>query len=455
MNQIAAIVLVAVALGDKPTATPQEQLREALLSARWGYWSLPAQDLQDSFESPEEFVSSMASFLDDENPRLRAAAADVLGRLGPRAVNASDRLVQMLRQDDDSGARYMAAGALGRLKGADALQHLLDALEDKSPRVRSGAHLAIGRLGDGAADAVPALRKSLKDREMYSYAITPDMADQRPLCYEAAMALGHIGQKAVTALPDLRQMLQDGPDEMVGCAVAFAIARIDTNDSSGVAYLADVLKEDGSEFASYQAARRLGDLGKRARAAVPAIIFCLRHDEGSLPQLICVEILPKVNGTGEDTVSLLVSALADDHTDVQGEVLLTLRKMGSDARSAAPSVSEFLRNILHEEIRYTLYMRDMRAEAIRTVLAIADVPTAISVLVDILREVPNEKLRSDILKILEKPRRNTKELIAELEKRVSEADPAARVQIQEAIKRMRASEKSDQAQPGESRGSGR
>jgi HEAT repeat protein len=157
-----------------------------------------------SAEAEETVVQAlMRAAREDEADSVRARAIDALYRYGRDAL---DRLISEMAEVDVEDApewvttrtlvgwldadypefRMVAAAALGRRGGAEAVQPLVEALTDPAPRVRELAARSCGRLGDGRC--VPALADRLDDRN--------------PLVRRAAAnALGAIGtERALRAL---------------------------------------------------------------------------------------------------------------------------------------------------------------------------------------------------------------------------------------------------------------
>ena len=88
------------------------------------------------------------------------------------------------------------------------VERLIKALQDQEWEVRASAALALGNIGGGAGDAVPALIKALQDQDKWVRS-------------RAASALGRIGGGAVDAVPALIQLLQDqSSDVRLNAAVA-------------------------------------------------------------------------------------------------------------------------------------------------------------------------------------------------------------------------------------------
>ena len=108
---------------------------------------------------------------------------------------------------------FLFVGLLGIWMGGCQTQELkverlIKALQDQEWEVRASAALALGNIGGGAGDAVPALIQLLQDQDEWVRS-------------RAASALGRIGGGAVDAVPALIQLLQDqSSDVRLNAAVA-------------------------------------------------------------------------------------------------------------------------------------------------------------------------------------------------------------------------------------------
>jgi HEAT repeat protein len=103
--------------------------------------------------------------LDDKVARVRAAAAEALGKLPPgKAVRA--RLSAALKDRDDQVRLNVADALWGQSKGAerDKLVELAaGTLQSEKPQVRRRAAEVLGGFGEAAKEAVPALKLALRD----------------------------------------------------------------------------------------------------------------------------------------------------------------------------------------------------------------------------------------------------------------------------------------------------
>ncbi len=125
---------------------------------------------------------------------VRRAAAEALGRIGPKAGPAIPDLLLLLRTDCPEVARaaawgiggICAADAKSRPLSQEAIDGLIDALDHPDGEIRRCAAYAIDLIGPRAHSAIPTLRRRLQDEHM---------------AYMAAQALGGMGPSAPIAFP--------------------------------------------------------------------------------------------------------------------------------------------------------------------------------------------------------------------------------------------------------------
>jgi HEAT repeat protein len=140
-------------------------------------------------EIDESTVQQLTTMLDDDDQRIRARAAEVLGQLGNKRVDAGaliasfqsraqadfSRLDQDWQQQDhldDGEFQQMLDMALERVQDGteqlepelevpDNIKPLVIALQDSAPEVRLAAAEALGKIGDESI--IPILNKALTD----------------------------------------------------------------------------------------------------------------------------------------------------------------------------------------------------------------------------------------------------------------------------------------------------
>lgn len=146
-------------------------------------------------------------------------AVVVLAQMGPRAKMAVPSLIEILKHQDGS-VRSSAASVLGRMGGdaQTAVPSLVDALKDSNRDVRLNAAIALQWISSGVKrTAVAALIDVLQDRD-------PSLRGK------AALALGDTGPDGAQAVPALRKALKDG-NERVRSAAAGALKRIESEST--------------------------------------------------------------------------------------------------------------------------------------------------------------------------------------------------------------------------------
>jgi HEAT repeat protein len=111
---------------------------------------------------PNKAVPALIGMLQDDPEReARRSAAGALGVMGPAAASAIPALREALR--GDGGGWWVAADAIGKIGGPDAVAALIAALANKDDDVRLAAIRWLGKLGGADASAIEALQKARKD----------------------------------------------------------------------------------------------------------------------------------------------------------------------------------------------------------------------------------------------------------------------------------------------------
>src|SRR5690606_26045519 len=125
-------------------------------------------------------------------------------------------------------------------------------LPDRDSDLRRQAAKELGEMGPEAKEAVPALRKALRDSDAYVRRFS-------------AEALGAIGPAAKEAVPDLALAMNDGK-KVVALAAVESLGRI---GQPAIAALTGAVKDAGKDpEVRRKAALGLGRIGPAARGAV-------------------------------------------------------------------------------------------------------------------------------------------------------------------------------------------
>ena len=137
-------------------------------------------------------IDLLVATLKHEDWHVRAAAAEVLGKIGD--VRTVKPLLVALQDSYSSAVRWKAAGALGAIGDVQAVELLIVALKDRDSSVREGAAEALAKISDPRA--VEALAVALEDKReqmitfMTEYRINKNYIAEFESAYAATGAFG-------------------------------------------------------------------------------------------------------------------------------------------------------------------------------------------------------------------------------------------------------------------------
>ena len=239
--------------------TPEELLVRASSSALQ-YAPLIAPATRLLVADPERSLPCLIARLDTDDVRERIAVEDILFRIGAGAVEALvDALpVEARRTDTTRGAR-LAAGVLGRVGDARAVDALVAIHEHEDWKLRAAVAGALGGIGDEGADrALVALLRD--DNEIVRKSAAVALAQTETKSPAPTMERGAV-DALVAALDD--------PFYCVRYAAAGALAAAGEPAADDLAGIA----ASGSDRRALLAVRALGDAGsKRALGTLRALL---------------------------------------------------------------------------------------------------------------------------------------------------------------------------------------
>jgi hypothetical protein len=153
-------------------------------------------ELRDLGEEALPAEPAMVRALKDTDPFVRAEAARLLAGLGPAIREAVEPLLDVAYLDSTTEVRAQAIEALGCI-GARAdlvVPALISLLQEQDLEIRQAAVCALRSFGPAAAEALPAVLRTLSKEE--------------ELAEAALETLEALGPAAREAAPELRQLLQ-------------------------------------------------------------------------------------------------------------------------------------------------------------------------------------------------------------------------------------------------------
>jgi len=220
---------------------------------------------------PESYPAAAEILVQMGKEHMPVGPGDDPGRNIRRAVTTSlavvkqkvglEFLVDRVVRDTDDNIRNAATMTLGRLKDPLAVDALIHVYENDDNKNRAWAIEALGTIGDPRA--LPTVVAGLEDYD----AITRG---------KAAWAVMQLQREA--AIPALRGMLSREAQDMPAVVAAHALALL--GDPEGVALLEDRVQNASSMFARAEAARSLGDVGRRE--TIPLLVRVYKNDREGL-----------------------------------------------------------------------------------------------------------------------------------------------------------------------------
>ncbi|MHC4473909.1 MAG: HEAT repeat domain-containing protein, partial [Planctomycetota bacterium] len=217
-------------------------------------------------------VAGLSAALSHESETVRLGAARALGEIGRPASDAVPALERAAAGDADPGVREAAAASLRQVKPPEgsSLQELLDRLTDRDLFVRSRARLALKKLG---VAVIPDLIRAL-DKPRYREPVIE--------------ILGEFGPAAREAVPAIARLVGDQD-------LRYSVMR--ALDSIGVGVVPALIEVLGHESfrTRLAAARELGNMGEKAKEAIPALETAAK-DEEEMVRKAAVRALEQIRG---------------------------------------------------------------------------------------------------------------------------------------------------------------
>jgi HEAT repeat protein/S1-C subfamily serine protease len=263
-------------------------------------------------------VNALVAALSDKNEVVRRAAAEGLEQIGNMTQSQIDAVTQALR-DDSAEVRLASVNALKRMgeEADSAVPALRQCLRDPDARVRIQALRTLAQLGPIAAKdqaTVPDISRALREDKNH---------DVRS---EAAVALGKMGQAAVPALPALEDALKD-TNRDVRVNVLSTFEALGPDAKPAISNLVAALKERDRDV-RLGAISALGAMGPDARPALEKMLELmgdrdLREAVGRAFARI-----------GKPAVKALTQALDSGNGEVRRTAIEALGEIGPDADAA-------------------------------------------------------------------------------------------------------------------------
>jgi HEAT repeat protein len=248
-------------------------------------------------------VGDLIGLYEKSPPVQQCFISEALAYIGPTAKEAIPALLHTMTGTNDT-VREFAAAALGQI-GQErdlVIPAMAKMLWDPNPSRRTAAVICFEYYGTNAAPAVPALIAAARDpvssvRSEVMYALmrthgepqlvvpvlTNALSDSNAMVQErAAWALGSYGTNSISAIPKLMALATEA-DYIVRNGAIASLAKIHSQPDLTVPLLTKALENRNKRMRAV-AAEGLGNFGKEATSAVPALIELYHREQNQLPE---------------------------------------------------------------------------------------------------------------------------------------------------------------------------
>ncbi len=314
-RQIAAMCLAAV--GPRARAVPE---LIAALNDKGGKVRLAAVEaLGWMGPSAAPALAQLLEATNDPDKDVRNGATGSLVSIGPAAV---EQLVKILNSGNPP-LRSKAAIVLGEACGAGrpAVPHLLNALDHEDTRLRVAAATALGNIGDETA--VSRLIQALDD-------------DETSVREAASTALGHVGRPAVQRLVSILKLKREETDL---CALAIGALEVMGPEGAPAAPVLGGILGDASQDLRLRAVRALGVMGAGAKTQTALLRNRLKEDASSEVRASAARALGRLRHADDGvTVAALVTALESKNAVTREAAAFALGLLGEQASGAVAAL---------------------------------------------------------------------------------------------------------------------
>jgi HEAT repeat protein len=206
---------------------------------------------------------------------------DAFAALGARVVPRATELLK------DPKRRERAMKVLAKIgpEAAPAVPDLVALLKEQDAKVRTEALFTLAAIGPKAAAAIGPATEALADTD-------------RDVMLTAGYFLGKLGPEAKAAAPALKKLL-DSKDELVKLTGVHALLEVDPANEEHVKMAVPEMTaalKNPLAFIRAEAAMTLGDLGKAAAGALPALETVQQQDENADVRAAAAEAVKKIKG---------------------------------------------------------------------------------------------------------------------------------------------------------------
>ncbi|MDQ7780410.1 MAG: HEAT repeat domain-containing protein [Planctomycetota bacterium] len=288
-------------------------------------------------------VPDLIKAMNDDDDRVKDAAMQALGEIGPPAAEAVPALVEMMRCSQ-------ACDALSKI-GSASVPALIKAMNDDDYRVKHGAMRALGEMVPPAAEAILALVEMIEDSEARDALEKMGSACVPALMKTLGNANGEVRGNCVKVLGRLRPVTSEVRDALLGLLgtdkdpkvrleIAYEIGRWATEAASVVPALTETLRDSDADV-RLNAVYSLGRFGPAAKSASLQLISMLR-DSDETARNAATDSLCQIGAPPLEAIPDLMKRLSDGNERVRRTCAWLLGQLGAQAKPAVDALAKAL-----------------------------------------------------------------------------------------------------------------
>ncbi|MGI9471382.1 MAG: HEAT repeat domain-containing protein, partial [Rubripirellula sp.] len=289
-----------------------------------------------------ELTQALRAGVNDADATVRVRAIEGLAIQGV-AANAIEELVQAL-EDSHSNVRLVAVTTLS--ESGEAAQptvgKITSLLSDGDAEVRAAAAEAIGQIGTNEASVVTKLSRSLQDQDS-------------KVLLASLNSLAALGEASKTHTQEVWPLLEH-PDAGMRSAALKCLAAVDGEAATPI--LIELLS-DRDWTVRRDSAESLGKIGSKAKAAVPTLFRMLTSEDD---RDAARGALRAIDDAGPEAVPVLVGALESDDRRQRYYAMFLLGKVGPAAKDALPAIRRLLEETDSDRFRGSIQQTIDRIE---------------------------------------------------------------------------------------------
>jgi HEAT repeat protein len=293
-------------------------LIEALKNEKAQYWGcVLAAELGPKAKAA---VGELTKLVVHSEPEVRLQACMALAEIGPDAAAATDALMAALNGDKQTGVRYAAAFALGKMGAKSAISNLQKELHSKDEFLRLVCAFSLAKLQPENAAVV---------RQAAIFIAKGLTSERKEVRHVASRGLAELDAPAEVTGAALVDALKSADDAVIRNVVA----ELAQHGAKAVPRLSKALENKELRVMAAMVLARIGADAKGATAALAAAVASSRDD----PQF-CGEAQFALAAIGPDAaaaIPALIASLSSDHEHIQTTACFALGKMGPAAKDAS------------------------------------------------------------------------------------------------------------------------